>query len=318
MSAHIVVMWLLASAMALPIVAGTQADEAALAELNRCQARIDPIVDVGYPRIVQRCPKLPQLIAATSWQSLLPPEWQARSDSLSAGSLAALAVLVRDAEAGAPIRSKPDLSALAVALSPFDSVAGESLGRWQRFKRWLAQLFGAGEANDSGWLARFSGSFKITEALSRVLTTFGYIVLFGFVMFIIASELRAAGLLTSGRPRATAESIADRGVPQARALGDIARLPLSDRPGALLQLVVERLAVVRDGVPWRSLTIRELLVLTQREPMLPASQLSMLGHTSEQVLFAREMPAPETLGAAEQAGRQLLESLARPSALPST
>ncbi|HPF26657.1 MAG TPA: hypothetical protein P5528_15945 [Steroidobacteraceae bacterium] len=318
MSPRAVVMWLLVSAMALPIAAGSKADESVLAELGRCQARLDPIVDVGYARIVQRCPKLPDLIAAASWQALLPPAWQARSDSLSVGSLAALAVLARDAEAGAPIRSKPDLGALAAALGPFDSGADESLGRWQRFKRWLGQLFGADEANDTDWLARFSGSFKFSEALSRALTTLGYLVLFGFVIFIIAGELHAAGLLTSRRRRATAQGVPVRGARQAGALGDVARLPLPDRPGALLQLVVDRLVVLRGRVPWRSLTIREIQAVINREPVLPASQLLKLGHTAEQVLFAKELPAPETLDAAERAGRQVLESLAQPSALPST
>ena len=295
----------------LPVVAATQANDSALVELERCRATLDPIVDVGYARIVARCPKLPDLMANAEWHGLLPPGWQNRSESLSVGSLAALESLLRDAKNAAPTRVVLDVTRLAAALAPLDTSVDRSVSGWERLKRWLQRLFKADDSDQTSLLERLSGTPKLSESLSRILTYAGYLTLIGFAVFVVTSELRAAGVLA--RRRAGGESSRTTGpfVRRARSLADVDKLSLTERPAALLLLVVERLSRLRDNAPLAALTTRELVAATRKMGDKVVSQLETVGEIAEQVRYAADQPTTDALSTADATGRELLATLGR-------
>ena len=95
------------------------------------------------------------------------------------------------------------------------------------------------------WLEKWSRQFKTSEGIAQAVTYAGYAMVGALVLFVIWSELRAAGLL-GGTRRA-------RGAPNPAAqwrrrlmLADVAAAPLADRPGMLLRLLGEALTRARS------------------------------------------------------------------------
>src|SRR5262249_29160448 len=78
-----------------PAHAGARPAEAAqpdpaLRTLDDCIQRLDPVQDVGYSRIAERCPELAPALAASAWAAWLPHDWDRPGNELSAGGLTEL------------------------------------------------------------------------------------------------------------------------------------------------------------------------------------------------------------------------------------
>ncbi len=304
--------------LAMPSLAAVDADRQALEELRRCRASLDPIVDVGFGRIAQRCPYLAASLAAASWHSWLPADWQQRSESLSGASLAALEALVRDAAVDEPMRAAPDVTALAAALAPLRELASDSLSRWARFKRRLQRLLDTSERDEGGVLTRLSGALSPSAGPARWLTNLGYLLLLGFAGFIVSRELQAAGAMARRRSRPSAMSPPAYAATSPLSLTAIDSLVLRDRPGGLLQLIVARLSQLRGNRSLPALTTQELLAQMGAAELILRSQLALVGRTAEHVQYAAEAPSEDVLKGAELAGRELLATLGRskPLAVP--
>ena len=87
------------------------ADEA-LAEIDSCVAKLDAGLDVGYQRIVERCPALPAALKDSRFSAWLPHDWDRPGNQLSGRGLAVLeGLLARETHRAS---SGPELSVAAV------------------------------------------------------------------------------------------------------------------------------------------------------------------------------------------------------------
>ena len=66
----------------------------ALEAIDACVQRLNPDVDVGYDRIVVRCPMLARRLEDAGVAVWLPRDWQRPGNDLSVGGLRALRELV--------------------------------------------------------------------------------------------------------------------------------------------------------------------------------------------------------------------------------
>ena len=98
----------------LLVMSGTPlavADEA-LAEIDSCVAKLDAGLDVGYQRIVERCPALPAALKDSRFSAWLPHDWDRPGNQLSGRGLAVLeGLLARETHRAS---SGPELSVAAV------------------------------------------------------------------------------------------------------------------------------------------------------------------------------------------------------------
>ena len=179
-------------------------------------------------------------LANAPWRDLLPRDLAARGDELSAESLRALIVLVREAGVSEATGTAPQAEALAPVLAELGAQGQQGATRWERFKRWLEQKLENRDDDEEGVLDKWSRQLQTSEGVAQAITYLGYALVAGLVIFVIAAELRAAGLL-SVRRRA-----AERAHPASMwrrrlMLADVAAAPLAERPGMLLRLLGESL-----------------------------------------------------------------------------
>ena len=80
--------------------------------------------------------------------------------------------------------------------------------RWERFKRWLKEKLEKRKDDDeASALEKWSRQFQTSEGIAQAITYAGYVMVGVLVLFVIWSELRAAGLFGGvRRARGTDES----------------------------------------------------------------------------------------------------------------
>jgi hypothetical protein len=121
-----------------------------------------PWVDIGIERIQKRCPDLLPALASAPWRDLLPLSMRERREEITAESLEALAVLVRQSGGGTSRREAPTRDRLEPVLANLDDKGEQAVTRWERFKRWLKdKLENRKDDDDAGWLDKFARQFKI-------------------------------------------------------------------------------------------------------------------------------------------------------------
>ncbi len=301
-------------ALALPLATAAQEavleDDAALAAVEACRARLDPAVDIGIERIARRCPQLLPALERAPWRELLPRDLRARREDVTAGSLRALAQLVRQAAREDAWREPPARADLDPILAELDT-AERSGTNWQRFKRWLAAKFEVRRTNDTGWLDELLADLRTSEGLARALTWLGYALVLALVGYVVWAELRAAGLL-GGTRRAAARSAADAARWGARVtLADVAAAPLIERPGLMLRLLGDALTRAHllpgaDGLSASAIAQRaQLRAAADREV------LANLAATADEVRYAERVPPQEALASTTNAARDLLTRIER-------
>lgn len=280
----------------------------ALAALAACRAQLDPVEDVGFARIAQRCPALPAALEAAGIATMLPADWRRARGELSAAGLDAL----RAALAAPPVvarRAAPDAATLE-RLWRGSRAAAAPPGAWQRFMRWLRDLV-EGAAADGREAGRWDRWLQDRSPSARAWSLFGYLALLGLVAFlgwVLRAELQAAGWLGRARPVRLAAATTAAGA----AGGGETRfesLALPDRPAWLLQRLARRLQASRGLPAPGALTARELAQAAQFELAADRATLRELGGVAERVRFGASVPTAAELEPATRAAWVLLQRL---------
>jgi hypothetical protein len=290
------------------------AEDPALVILDACRARLDARVDVGLARIGKRCPELLPALRKAPWRNLLPLDMQDggagdRRDDISADSLRELAQLVRESNATNASRAAPDVARLEAVLAGLGEKGQEGASRWERFKRWLKEkMQRERKEGEDSWLEKLGQEFETSEGVARVITYTGYALVGLLVLFVIWSELRAAGLF-GGRRAADARAAAGAWRRRLQ-LTDVMQAPLAERPGLMLKLLGEALTRAQrlpaaDGLTASALVRQATLEDSER------GELDQVARTAEAVRYAPASPADEKLEGAVTAARSLLEKLTR-------
>jgi hypothetical protein len=297
--------WLLL-ALAGPVLA---ADDAALRVVEACRARLDARTDVGIERIQKRCPDLLPSLASAPWRDLVPRTLRERREELSAESLRALVELVRGADAQ-PAGRAPDVAQLAPVLAELGAHGQEGVTRWERFKRWLKELRSGRKDDEEGLLARWSRELSTSEGVARIISYVGYALLAALALYVIAAELRAAGLFDARR-RATA-----RNGPEARwrrrlMLADVTAAPLAEQPGMLLRLLGEALTRAHRLPAADGLTAEAIARRAQLDAETDRAGLAHVARTSDEIRYGGRVPPEEDLRATVEQAKSLLARFAR-------
>ena len=168
--------------------------------VEACRARLDPATDVGIERIQKRCPELLPALASAPWRDLLPQTLRERREEITADSLRALEELVRQSGSGATLRDAPSREKLDPVLAELGAKGQEGATRWERFKRWLKEKLEKRKDDDeASALEKWSRQFQTSEGIAQAITYLGYAMVGVLVLFVIWSELRAAGLFGGTR-----------------------------------------------------------------------------------------------------------------------
>ncbi|HTU68069.1 MAG TPA: DUF4129 domain-containing protein [Steroidobacteraceae bacterium] len=286
------------------------ADDAALRIVEACRAKLDARSDIGIERIQKRCPELLPAIDAAPWRELVPRSLRERREELSAQSLAALVELVRQSRAAPGPAAGPDTARLAPILQELGVHGQEGATRWERFKRWLKDLRNPDKTDDrEGFLARWSRELSTSEGIARALSYVGYGLLGGLVLFVVWSELRAAGLFAARR-RATAAA-ADATWRRRVVLADVATAPLAERPGLLLRLLGEALTRAHRLPAADGLTAGAIARRAQLDSDDDRAGLAHVARTADEVRYADRVPPEPALEQAVERAQTLLTKLTR-------
>jgi hypothetical protein len=287
------------------------ADDAALRAVEACRARLEPSADVGIERIQKRCPELLPALATAPWRDLLPRTLRERREEITAGSLRALEELVRQSGEGAPLRAAPTREKLDPVLAELGAKGQEGATRWERFKRWLKEkLEKRKDDDDTSALEKWGRQFQTSEGIAQAITYLGYALVGILVLFVIWSELRAAGLF-GGTRRARGRSDPATQWRRRLMLADVAAAPLAERPGMLLRLLGEALTRAErlpaaDGMTATAIARRASLDSEQER-----AELAQLAATADTVRYGHDPPPDDTLEGTVAAAKSLLEKIAR-------
>lgn len=287
------------------------ADDAALRTVEACRARLDPAVDVGIERIQRRCPELLPALERAPWRNLLPQRLRERREDLSAESLRTLAELVRHANDGLPQAAQPLLPRLAPVLAELGETGKQGVTRWERFKRWLKEKIERRAADDErSRLDQWSRQFRTSEGVARALTYLGYAMVMALVLFVIVSELKAAGLLGATR-RAAARANPAAEWRRRLMLADVMAAPLPERPGMLLRLLGEALTRAHRLPAADGLTAGAIARRAELESPVDRAELERIAATADEIRYAQRRPVDAALEGTVSAARALLAKFAR-------
>jgi len=287
------------------------ADDAALRVVEACRARLDPATDLGLERIQKRCPELLPALASAPWRDLLPQTLRERRDEISAESLRVLAELVRKAGSAAKLRDAPSREKLEPVLMGLGAKGQEGATRWDRFKRWLKEkLENRKDDDETSALEKWSRQFQTSEGIAQAITYAGYVMVGVLMLFVIWSELRAAGLLGRARRGHGAESPAAQWRRRLM-LSDIAAAPLADRPGMLLRLLGEALTRAERLPAADGLTAATIVRRASLDSEQERAALAQIATTADTVRYGSNPPPEEQLEGTVNSAKALLERFAR-------
>ncbi len=312
------VLWTVAQADA-PRGGGVPADAPRLAldAIDSCVLKLNSDVDIGYDRVVARCPTLVRRLDESGLSVWLPRDWRRPGNDLSAGGLrelreAVTGELTVGAAAGGRDRP-PGIERVPDILASLARSEDEHGGWWARARVWLRSLFEEpGPASDEGWLARMIGQSGLSQALVELISYVALVVVAVLAVIIVTNELRVDGVV--GRWRRRFAVLADSPVGARHdgglAWGDVLSVPLPLRPGLLLELVVGRLVEGGRLRAARGLTVGELTRMAWLPGEEDRGRLAELARTAERVRFSNVAVSEVDIAAAIEGGRVLLERIA--------
>lgn len=291
--------------------AASAADDPALAALEACRARLDARTDVGLERISKRCPDLLRTLANAPWSKLLPQDLLERRDEISAESLRELGELVRASGREATAREIPDVEKLTPVLAGLGEKGQQGATRWERFKQWLKDKFDRRDEDEDedSWLEEFGRQFETSEGVAKTITYLGYAIMGLLVLYVIYTELRAAGLLGGRRESRRAQEAAQWR--RRLQLADVMQAPLADRPGLLLKLLGEALTRSHRLPAADGLTAATLVRQARLDSDEERAELARLAQTADAVRYGPRAPEEEKLEGAVSSARSLLDKFAQ-------
>lgn len=287
------------------------ADDPALAAVEACRAKLDARNDIGLERIGMRCPELLRTLANAPWSNLLPQDLLERRDEISAEGLRELVELVRSSERETSARDMPDVAKLAPVLAELGEKGQQGATRWERFKQWLKDKFDHREEDkdEDSWLEKFGREFETSEGVARAITYIGYALVGMLVLYVIWSELRAAGLLGGTRTSQRAQEAAQWR--RRLQLADVMQAPLADRPGLMLKLLGEALTRAHRLPAADGLTAATLVRQARLDSDEERAQLASVAQTADAVRYGPQPPEEEKLQGAVSSARSLLDRFAQ-------
>jgi hypothetical protein len=310
------VLWVVAWADA-PRVGELQADTRRLAldAIDSCVLKLNSDIDIGYDRVVARCPTLARRLDESGLSVWLPRDWRRPGNDLSAGGLRELREVVsRELIVGATARGRdrpPGVARVPDILTSLARSEDEHGGWWARAKVWLRGLFEEPEpAADEGWLARMIGQSGLSQALVELMSYVALIVVAVLAVVIVVNELRVGGVFGGWRRLVVlADSPVGARHDGGLTWGDVLSVPLARRPGVLLELVVGRLVEGGRLRAARGLTAGELTRMAQLPGEEDRGRLEELARTAEWIRFSNVAVSDGDIAAAVEGGRVLLERI---------
>jgi hypothetical protein len=303
-----------AAAASVTVATGAAAGVGAqdlLEAIDSCVRQLNPDIDIGYERIVARCPNLVRRLDESRWSVWLPRDWRQPGNDLSAAGLRELRELVSRELTSRERARAPSVARVPDVLASLARTHDERSGLWGRTKAWLRDFLERREqATDDGWITRMVGQNGLSQAVIELTSYVALTLVVLLAVSIVFNELRVSGVLGGLRRRATVRAVS----PVTRQSNgatweDVQRASPLQRPRLLLELLVARLTEQSYLKSARGLTIRELT----RAAVLPdekdRDRLAELARTSERVRFSNEEVPKDAIAAAVEGGRLLLERI---------
>ena len=300
--------------------AATAPVQSALETLESCARRLNPDVDLGYDRIIARCPMLERRLDESGLSVWLPTDWSRPGNDLSAGGLRELhELLTLEARVTAPVGArKPGVGRVPEILAGLTRVDDAQGGWWARTRAWFRDVFASqgAPASDEGWLDRMIGQSGVSQTITELVSYAALALVVVLALVIVANELRVGGAWGGGRLRRwfVARSLVTGGAGTGglEASGtlsgwdEVLEAPLAGRLGVLLDLVVARLNEVGGVRLSRGLTARELVSVAPLADQEDRARLAELARASEWVRFSGVEVSEAAVAEVVEKGRVLL------------
>lgn len=255
------------------------------------------------------CPDLYWMIDRSPFAVMLPEDWGERA---TRRKLQRLRALMMAEGVQAPRRVDPaGVSRILEQVETTQAVREMSL--WARFKAWLEKILNrkAGK-QESSWLSDW---LKENRPSEQVMARIGYGLLGLLVagaLWIVYSELRAAGMLRRWSRRRRSAAADARGESAARRPASLASASDEEQPALLIALLLEqlrRLGRIQDRL---SMTHRELASAAKFDSPDDRRTFSSLVAVAEKLRYAASAPAQVQLRQAIDAAKLLLARLLQP------
>lgn len=279
-----------------------QSESPARQVLEECVEALDPDV-VGLADIEATCPDIRAALEQLGLTELVSEN---QLTLLSRDGLHSIVALVERYEQP-PEREAIGSDTLAPVLDSLRTppVPEQSLSWYQRFKRWLREIFEQKETQSSqeSWLSRWLEEHPLPEVVRSVLFygAVGLIVLLALI--IIINEVRTA---TRGRRRKSAVAAAS-GAEVTRELrpGAFDLGAGGERPSALLRQLIATLVNTGRLTGAQSLTHRELTKHARFDDSSQRESFQKIAQLAEREVFSGRDLASDDLSEAVRAGRHL-------------
>ena len=279
--------------------------------LETCLRKLDPQTDIGYERIVTRCPELPRRLADSGWSAWMPRDWQSPGNDLSAASLRELRASVTRELATRTVIPQLSVDTLRPILAELGEQDRKRESPWHRFQAWLRDLLDQRDNESSdGWVARSLSRLAQSDGLARVISWLCLAFVVVIAIGVVLNELRIAGVLRRVRSARSGRNIRDVHEPEPRVLqwSDVQGARIEDRPRLLLELIVSRLVTEGKLPPADGLTVRELVRSAALGNGPDGELLLEVALAAERIRYSAEQASADSILQLMERGRLLLGS----------
>jgi hypothetical protein len=268
--------------------------------LEECVEALEPDV-IGLEDIEATCPDIRVALEELGLTDLVSEN---QLSTLSRDGLHSISALVARYEQP-PEREAIGSDALAPVLDSLRKppVPEQSLSWYERFKRWLHEIFEQKEARagQPSWLNRWLNEHPLPEVVRSALLYGSVALLLLLAVGIIINEVRTAA---RGRRRKSAAAAADiTGELTPAAVADVE--VGGERPSALLRLLIATLVKTGRLNGAQSLTHRELAKRARFDDSLQRESFQKVAQLAELEVFSGKELASDDLGDVVRAGRNL-------------
>jgi hypothetical protein len=309
---YLLLLGLLSCALATPIASA--AADVATAEvgrrLDRCLSALasgaEPLPPYRRLILEEVCPGLEQAVAELPAAGILSQPLDQQTTPNQLHDLRALLSSYLNPPASVErfdFAALPELLARTLEVEPTPPVSW-----WQRFKDWLAQKLRRSGEPEYRWLTEFLKSLDPPVWLADLILRGSVAVILLLALTVVVNEMRAANLSSWLHRRRRAQRISR--VPAANgaaklAWKDVADLPASQQPAALLYLVLQEL-IERGLLPDdQSLTNQEMLARLGAAARTHAAPFAELAAAADAALFGNRAVVAAQLAPLYQAARAI-------------
>lgn len=280
--------------------------------IDTCISRLDPQTDIGFERVVSRCPELPRRLADSGWAAWMPRDWQSPGNDLSAASLRELRTSVTRELATRSVIPQLSVDTLRPILAELGEQDRKRESPWHRFQAWLRDLLDQRDNESSdGWVAGSLSRLAQSDGLARVISWICLALVVVMAVSVVLNELRMAGVFRRVRPVRRGRGGRDVHKTESRVLqwSDVQGAPIEDRPRLLLELIVSRLVAEGKLPPADGLTVRELVRGAALGNSPDGELLREVALAAERIRYSGERASDDSIQQIMERGRLLLGNL---------